>query len=740
MATTSERTPRPPANATVKRSGYKGERELIVVSRAEASLRAAHGVVASAAGHNVDPLNQLLAAAGAEIVPVFGNEARVARAMATAAPDAAAAFPTDLTAFYRVKADDDQLEALAAKMLELDLVEGAYVKPEAQPPVFIEEAMAPRDVEEPPASTPDFSARQLYLDPSPGGIDARFAWTQPGGKGQGVRIIDIEGAWRFSHEDLTQNQGGVIGGTQSADLGWRNHGTAVIGEFGGDDNGFGVTGICPQANVRAISIFGSGQSAAKAVTDAANALSPGDIILIELHAPGPRHNFTDVGGQLGFIAMEFWPDMFAAIVYATSVRGVIAVEAGGNGAENFDDPLYDVRPAGFPPSWRNPFNPANPQSGAIVVGAGAPPPGTHGRNHGTDRSRLAFSNFGARVDVQGWGREVTTCGYGDLQGGSNEDLWYTDTFSGTSSASPIIVGTVGSMQGVLRAAGKTLLTPATARNLLRTTGSPQQSEVGRPASQRIGNRPNLRQMIGTISPINTVPLHRYWNSGIGDHFYTTNWAELGSGNHGWGYEGVQCHVLPQPRTGTVPLYRYWNAAAGDHFYTTNWSELGSGRSGWGYEGIQCHVYPTQVAGTVPLYRYWNGQIADHFYTTNWAELGSGRYGWGYEGVQCYVFPRPAQAPLADGPEAFTESPPDDSPPPSDSGEAAGDVPETFRTGRNAGQGSNDEAPSTPPSFRLSKTGVPDSFTVLSDGKAGGLEGDGGTGQVIVHIHVGTRGG
>jgi len=732
MATTGKRATHPPTPADA-RTGFKGERELIIVTRPEAGLRAARGAVESVAGHDVDPLNRLLAASGAEMVPVFGSESRVARAMAAAAPEAAAAFTHDLTSFYRVKADDDQLDALAAKMLDLDLVEGAYVKPEVQPPVFIEEFMAPRVAEEPPAATPDFSAQQLYLDPAPGGIDARYAWTQPGGKGLGVRIIDIEGAWRFGHEDLLQNQGGVIGGTPSTDLGWRNHGTAVTGEFGADDNGFGVTGICPQANVRAISIFGSGQSGAKAVTDAANALSPGDIILIELHAPGPRNNFTDIGGQLGFIAMEFWPDMFAAIVYATSVRGVIVVEAGGNGAENFDDPLYDTRPTGFPASWRNPFNPANPQSGAILVGAGAPPPGTHGQNHGADRSRLAFSNFGARVDVQGWGREVTTTGYGDLQGGSSEDLWYTNTFSGTSSASPIIVGTLGCMQGVLRAANKTLLTPASARNLLRTTGSPQQSEVGRPASQRIGNRPNLRQMIGTVSPPTTVPLHRYWNSEIGDHFYTTNWAELGTGKYGWRYEGIQCHVLPAPRAGTVPLYRYWNAVVGDHFYTTNWAELGSGRSGWVYERIECHVYPTQANGTVPLHRYWNGQITDHFYTTNSAELGSGRWGWGYEGVQCHVYAQPAQAPLAESTAAFGE-PSHDGPMEGDR-TADGEVPETFRTRPGTASELNDGARDLPASFVLARTDVPDSFTVLPVAKAVSRKARAGAGQVIVNIHV-----
>src|SRR5829696_9095623 len=129
-----------------------------------------------------------------------------------------------------------------------------------------------------------------------------------------------------------------------------------------------------------------------------------------------------------------------------------------------------------------------------MVGAGAPPPGTHGRTHGADRSRLDFSNCGALIDAQGWGREVTTCGYGDLQGGSNEDLWYTDTFSGTSSASPILVGVAASLQGMARARARPVLTPAQLRNCLRTTGSPQQDEPGRPATQRVGTRPNLRQL------------------------------------------------------------------------------------------------------------------------------------------------------------------------------------------------------------------------------------------------------
>src|SRR6185503_17205737 len=252
------------------------------------------------------------------------------------------------------------------------------------------------------------------------------------------------------------------------------------------------------ATVSAVSHGTIGSAAA--INQAATRLRAGDIILLEMHRPGPRFAFAARADQRGYIAVEWWPDDFAAILNATS-RGIIVVEAAGNGAENLDDVLYQTPGAGFPAGWRNSFRRTNRDSGAIVVGAGAPPPRTHGRDNGPDRSRLDFSNWGALIDAQGWGREVTTSGYGDLQGGTNEDLWYTDVFSGTSSASPIVVGAIGCLQGALRAAGKPVLTAATARNILRTTGSPQQDEPGRPATQRIGNRPNLRQALTQLGVV-----------------------------------------------------------------------------------------------------------------------------------------------------------------------------------------------------------------------------------------------
>ena len=299
-----------------------------------------------------------------------------------------------------------------------------------------------------------------------------------------------------------QNQGGVMG-NQSQDSCLRQHGTAVLGVLGGDRGSVGVIGVCPDARVRGLNISTledpEGLELPAAIRRAANALDRGDIILVELQHPGTRVAFQPSEDRKGYVPPEWWPATLAAIRYATA-RGVILVEAAGNGDEDLDHSDYDRPDAGFPPSWKNPFNRAHIDSGAIVVGAGAPPAEPHGpgipqsADHGPDRSRLPFSNYGSMVDVQAWGRDVTTSGYGSLQGGSGENRWYTDDFGGTSSATPIVAGVLACLQGILKAKGG-LLTPAQARELLRKAGRPQANAVGRPATERIGNRPNLEELI-----------------------------------------------------------------------------------------------------------------------------------------------------------------------------------------------------------------------------------------------------
>lgn len=403
--------------------------------------------------------------------------------------------------YFVATAPEDEAEELVKEIAATPSVETAYTKPQAENPLAPRSKSAALEAESfhetvDAPSIPDFTGRQGYLDAAPGGVDSKFAWRFRGGDGSGVTIIDVEGGWQLSHVDLAVNSGGLIGGTQYPDVDWRNHGTAVLAQMGGDKNDFGVVGISHGAVVGAVSHGSIGS--AKAIQLAAQKLKAGDIILLEMHRPGPRTNFKYNDEQTGYIGVEWWPDDLLAIQFAVA-KGIVVVEAAGNGAENLDDPMYDKRGPNFPANWKNPFRDGK-MSGAILVGAGAPPSG----KFGPDRSRLDFSNYGSRVDCQGWGRGVVTAGYGDLYKlagvPNDEDSWFTSTFSGTSSASPIVAGTVACLQGIARAQGK-VLTGAVLRKALQETGSPQTSNV----HERIGTRPDLRKLIARLFPGLAIP-------------------------------------------------------------------------------------------------------------------------------------------------------------------------------------------------------------------------------------------
>lgn len=361
-----------------------------------------------------------------------------------------------------------EAEDLINRLNALPEVEIAYPEPQPEPAVDID----------PP--TPAYDTAQFHLHVAPGGIDADYAHTVAGGTGADVTIADVEGAWKLTHEDLELPSSTLWGGTMPPEATWRDHGTAVVGMLAAGDNGYGTTGIAPEARIGLVSV--GDMSTAEAVLLAADSLQPGDIMLIELNAAGPRYDFQVRADQLGYVCMEYWQAEFDAIQMAWA-RGIIVCEAAGNGAENLADVIYENR---FDTTYRN--------SHAILVGAGAPPSG----DYGTDRSRLSFSNYGARVNLQGHGQEVVTCGYGDLFNGGHDDRqYYTATFSGTSSALPVVAGAAASLQGICKARyDGAVLDADDMRDILIATGSPQQGG----AYTHIGPRPNLRAADSVLPP------------------------------------------------------------------------------------------------------------------------------------------------------------------------------------------------------------------------------------------------
>ena len=430
----------------------------------------------SAAGTPLARLEQVLSGfPGVTIGRLFASagEQQLADARRDAVRSSGRSQP-DLSQYlrFRVPAGLDA-DALIARLKGLDAVESA--------------APAPRPV--PPPATPSFTGSQGYRTAAAsGGVDADYAQGLTGGKGENVRIVDVEYNWNRLHEDLSKARAAgstLTNGVPCDPFASNDHGTAVLGELVGDANGIGVTGLAPSASVSTVNAATDDAGScdwnvASAITVAADNTVPGDVILIEQQTVGP--NATDPSSQNGLVPVEWWQPARDAILDATS-RGRIVVEAAGNGAENLDAPVYDDATG---------VNWFSHDSGAIVVGAGNAP-GCTGFGPEPARGRLAFSNYGSRLDVQGWGSCVTTTGYGDLQGGGNASLWYTAQFAGTSSASPIVAACAAVVSGVARSRATTL-TPVGVRSILKSTGQAQTFGAG----GSIGPLPNLRAAIAII--------------------------------------------------------------------------------------------------------------------------------------------------------------------------------------------------------------------------------------------------
>ena len=335
----------------------------------------------------------------------------------------------------------------------------------------------------------ELEAFQGYLDPAPRGMDIRHAWTLPGGRGGNVKIIDIEFNWNLDHNDLidaTSNSFVTVRGTDPVPEFNVDHGTAVLGILVAKPDGVGVTGIAHESQIGVINPQPSGAQPrlANAINEAAGRLDRGDILLIEQSSiTGPRIDLTT--GR-GVIPVEYDSDIFNAIRSATS-RGIVVIEPAGNGFEDLDHPAYEGR-----------FDRSKRDSGAILVGAGLPEGGVFG--FGPDLVRTEESNYGSRLDVQGWGRFVVTCGFGDLRREQGRNNWYTDLFGATSAAAAMVAGAAAVLQSIAKERGIGPLSPSQLRSLLVATGTPQQGNT----SQKIGPRPNLAAAIARLDTIGEV--------------------------------------------------------------------------------------------------------------------------------------------------------------------------------------------------------------------------------------------
>lgn len=359
---------------------------------------------------------------------------------------------------YQVRfARDVDTIAITERLNTLSIVEHAYA--------------APKPVRMP--ATPDFSALQTYLKAAPDGINRGYAKTFPGGTGDRVKIVDIEYGWNVNHEDLSKARAAFVPNGTPYNPFDDNHGTAVLGQLIADENGYGVTGAAPGATIELINAANHerGWDVAGALALAGTRTKPGDVILLEQQSDGP-------GEGDDYLPVEWMPAVYDAVVALTS-SGRIVIEAAGNGYQDLNNPALGTSfPAG------------KPDSGAIIVGAG------EHCDAFSKRSRLHFSNYGSRLDVHGPGNCVTTIGYGWLHTGAGKNSWYTNGFSGTSSASPVVAAAAASFSSAYQTLNNRPPSPLELRMLMIYTGTPQNVTSGM-LPGKIGPQPNLAKLLPT---------------------------------------------------------------------------------------------------------------------------------------------------------------------------------------------------------------------------------------------------
>ena len=420
----------------------------------------------------------------------------------------------------------DTINALNA----LSSVEISYAEPRPSAPAA--------DI--PPTTLIDVTGAQGYkLPASQNGIDAGWANRLPGGRGAGIRLIDMEGGWDKDHEDLP--------GSYFTEHGWNStdgsHGAAVLGILAAADNAYGATGIVPDVALGLSSPWGATWHAphdtAAAVDNATAELRRGDVLVIEQHQPRtmfvyelgkggrlvvvtPNGWVENDGSQKGYLPAEDVQAVYDSIRLATA-KGIIVAEAAGNGQMDLDQPF-----------WRGRFDRSVRDSGAILVGAGD-----------AFGEPLWFTNFGSRVDMQGWGTSVGTLGYGDTPpngsslraNGGDARQWYTVTFGGTSSATPIVAGAAVAVNGYRLAHGDPLLDAIGMRQWLRATATPQPGGIL--ILKQIGPRPDLSRAIpavgGVVDGVSPDGVARGWAfhsaqtaTSMAVHFYVDGPAGAGA--------------------------------------------------------------------------------------------------------------------------------------------------------------------------------------------------------------------
>jgi serine protease len=375
-----------------------------------------------------------------------------------------------LASYWRIdlRKHPDLVEEVIAKLQRLAEVELAYRELSAA---------------DPQNGGQVFAEDQGYLQDAPDGIGASWAWQRLAALNPQIdlTLCDLEQGWIESHDDLAGKNPTVVAGDNRVLDGSSDgfHGTAVLGQLAAT-GAIQIQGAAATLSPFLLASHYRGFDANHPHPFARTSGHVAQAIVQTLVQPGYVFEAGDIlllEVQRGLLPTEVDEADFDAVRLASGL-GVIVVEAAGNGGFNLDawsDPDTHRCLRRGDASFRD--------SGAVFVGAA---------RASLPHDRAPFSNYGSRLDCFGWGESVTTCGFGDLAG-TVATNYYTNSFSGTSSAAPIAAGAAALLQMLHQAQAGGNLAPRAMRALLAdpATGTRQGPNV----AGFIGVMPDLRAII-----------------------------------------------------------------------------------------------------------------------------------------------------------------------------------------------------------------------------------------------------
>lgn len=528
-------------------SGGVPRHRLVVKFVDDARMGLDAGRLASRSGRGVERLLALAERLGLGFTPLVPwSEARLS-AVADRAHARSGRQQPDFGGMFVVVAPEGgtDLAQVGEALQRLEVVETAWVE--------ILDVPSPADLEPPTANLVD---GQDYWLPAPG-HDLQTLWNM-GLTGGGIRLADVETNWDYDHEEFQDvdlhpepGQTPIVQEDFPGD-----HGVAVLGITSAPSNGYGIDGAVPDAWVHTYTgeSMQDGARRPAAILAALEQSEPGDVIMLEIQ--------TYQGGEPDGAPGEWDPAVWMATRMAVDA-GVVVVAAAGNGGLDLDGPEFaEYRDRG--------------DSGAILVGASMP----------DTREPADFSNFGARVDVHGWGVEVFTTGYGDYaMYGDDPRQSYTAGFNGTSAATPMVVSVAVALQDLSLEIDGAPMAPDELRGLLIETGLPQ-GEGG-----HIGPLPDPRAIVRQLlteeaqapSLVVTSPVDGTY---IDAESYQTP-ITIEASDDSFLVESVQITINGALQT-VIDERRPFDFASVD-FPAGEWEIVAQGRDLWGNVGVSSPV-------------------------------------------------------------------------------------------------------------------------------------------------------